>query len=701
MDSEVIARRPVAAVAFDCLPRALGPPTVVGGRLQAFLPAWAAITDDAFVLSVIRGGYSIELADPLPGGVVRLPSPRMSSRMKRGIATEVAALQARGVVERIIDHPRLCRSPIFLVPKRSGKFRMILNLKRINLHISPSHFRMETLKTILPLLRPGDWTVSIDLKDAYHHVPIDPASRDLLGFTVAEKAYRFKALPFGLRPAPRLFTRLVACVAAYLRQHGLRVFCYLDDWLLAAKSRELLSRQLSFLLRTVQDLGFIINWEKSELTPTQRPIFLGAAIDIPSQLARPSPARITTIVAAALRLRRRRQAPARVWLQFLGYLASLVDVLPDCRLHMRPLQLHLLRHYRPNRDSLTRLVPLPPAIRLHFLQWSRREFLNSGNPLRVPQPTVTVTTDASRLGWGGHCLGNAAFGDWPRSGPLPHINVLEFQAVLLSLHSFLPLVHHQSVLIRTDNITVAAYINRQGGTHSTQLNTLAAQLWTWCRREGIIPSASYIPGQENLIADFLSRGRVLPSEWTLHPQVMDRITRVVGPLGVDLFASSLNARLQRYCSRVLDPAAWRIDAFSFRWEGFRGYAFPPIALIPRVLRKVQEDQAWVLLIAPWWPRRNWFLDLIGLLAGYPRTLPIRPDLIAQPISGVTHPRLGALHLTAWPLSGKPTCRRAFLNGLPPSSPAAAGNQRAPRIIPASQVISNGAIHTEWIPVLHL
>ena len=66
-------------------------------------------------------------------------------------------------------------------------------------------------------------------------------------------------------------------------------------------------------------------------------------------------------MAAALRLRRRRQAPARVWLQFLGYLASLVDVLPDCRLHMRPLQLHLLRHYHPSVDSLTWLVPRPAA----------------------------------------------------------------------------------------------------------------------------------------------------------------------------------------------------------------------------------------------------------------------------------------------------------------------------------------------------
>ena len=74
--SAVIARRPRAAVAFDSFPRALGPPEVrVGGRLQAFLPAWVAITDDAFVLSVIRGGFSIQLADPLPGGAIWLAFP--------------------------------------------------------------------------------------------------------------------------------------------------------------------------------------------------------------------------------------------------------------------------------------------------------------------------------------------------------------------------------------------------------------------------------------------------------------------------------------------------------------------------------------------------------------------------------------------------------------------------------------------------
>ena len=430
--------------------------------------------------------------------------------------------------------------------------------------------------------------------------------------------------------------------------------------------------QLDFLLRTVQSLGFLINWEKSELVPTRHPTFLGASISIPEGLARPSPERVETIVRAAQLLRRRRRAPARTWLQFLGYLASLVDVLPDCRLRMRPIQLHFLRHFRPSRDPLTRMVPNPPAIRLLLIRWTRRELLNQGKPLWPPQPTITVTTDASHQGWGGHCMGRTAFGDWPTTGPRPHINVLEFKAVLLSLQSFLPFLRHQSVLIRTDNVTVAAYINRQGGTHSVRLNSLAAQLWNWCRQVGISPVALHIPGQENLIADFLSRGRVLPSEWTLHPQVVSHLQRAFGPLRVDLFASALNARLPRYCARTQDSAAWRIDAFSLQWTGLRAYAFPPFTLIPRVLHKIREDKAWVLLVAPRWPRRSWFRELVDLLAGHPITLPLRPDLVVQPVSETRHPHLNTLHLTAWPLSGNPAHRRAYQSALPPSSQAAAG-----------------------------
>ena len=139
-------------------------------------------------------------------------------------------------------------------------------------------------------------------------------------------------------------------------------------------------------------------------------------------------------------------------------------------------------------------------------------FLARGKPFRAPLPSISVSTDASLVGWGGHCNGGTVSGDWSHLRVLPHINVLEFLAVIYVLHHFAIRFVRRSVLILTDNVTVAAYINRQGGTRSAPLDRLAAQLWSWCRQLDITPIASFIPGRENLIADFLSRGRCLPSE---------------------------------------------------------------------------------------------------------------------------------------------------------------------------------------------
>ena len=181
------------------------------------------------------------------------------------------------------------------------------------------------------------------------------------------------------------------------------------------------------------------------------------------------------------------------------------------------------------RGPLSRPVPVIEQVRPHLTKWMRRQFLSQGKRLRPPQPQVTVTTDASLMGWGTTCLDRMASGMWPSLRPLPHINLLEFRAVMLAGRCFQPLLEGKAVLFQTDNITVVSYINKQGGTHSTQLNQLAAQFWEWCHTAGFTPTAVYLPGQENLVADFLSRGRELLSEWTLHPQVMSRLMQVPLP----------------------------------------------------------------------------------------------------------------------------------------------------------------------------
>ena len=126
-----------------------------------------------------------------------------------------------------------------------------------------------------------------------------------------------------------------------------------------------------------------------------------------------------------------------------------------------------------------------------------------------------------------------------------------------------------------------------------------------------------------------------------------RICQLFPPPEIDLFASVLTFLLPRYYSRVQDSQAWAIDAMSCPWTGLCLYFFPPFSLLPRVLQKVAQEGADLLLIAPLWPQRPWFLRLMSLLVDFPRRLPALPDLNHQPISLIPHVNPDRLHLTLW------------------------------------------------------
>ena len=144
-------------------------------------------------------------------------------------------------------------------------------------------------------LSASGWAVSIDLKDAYLHIPFHLLSRSFLGFQFLGRTFQFKVLPFGLKVFPWVFTRVVATLVGHLRQLGLRLFYYLDVWLLVAESRDLLESHLRATLLWTRDLGFLVNWVKSSLTPQRLPFYLGAHFDIPRLLARPSEHRVLAL----------------------------------------------------------------------------------------------------------------------------------------------------------------------------------------------------------------------------------------------------------------------------------------------------------------------------------------------------------------------------------------------------------------------
>ena len=105
------------------------------------------------------------------------------------------------------------------------------------------------------------------------------------------------------------------------------------------------------------------------------------------------------------------------------------------------------------------------------------------------------------------------------------------------------------------------------------------------------PRASHSPtglynGCKRSEADLLSRSnQVQSTEWSLHPQVFKQICLKWFTLHVDLFATCLNHNIPLYVTPVPDQNAWDLDALNINWSGLTAYAYPPTALLHRVIQK--------------------------------------------------------------------------------------------------------------------
>ena len=129
------------------------------------------------------------------------------------------------------------------------------------------------------LIVPNDYLIKIDLKDAYYSIPLDPKSRRLMSFTWEGKTYEHLSLCFGLGPAPRIFTKITKVAVSILRKLGIRVVVYLDDFILMGQSLKEIQMARDTTLFLLQNLGFLINFEKSVLEPTHTLEYLGIMIN--------------------------------------------------------------------------------------------------------------------------------------------------------------------------------------------------------------------------------------------------------------------------------------------------------------------------------------------------------------------------------------------------------------------------------------
>ena len=522
---------------------------------------------------------------------------------------------------------------------------------------------MEDLKAVADLLRPGDFMCKLDLKDAYFSVPLHRRSQKFIRFQFQGRTYQFTCLPFGLTSAPRIFTKILKPVTGILRKMGIRIIVYLDDMLIMNSTLEGARKDIMILKSILENLGFLINMEKSIFVPVQIIEFLGIIVDSTTMRFLLPDEKVAVIQKECRHL-------VSSQVTSLSQLSHIIGKLTSCKTAVLQAPLHYwgIQHLK-NSNTLPQVVnnvdiPLDPHALEDLRWWVDNLSLANGRPIRNSLPHLMIQSDASNSGWGAVSNGVDTRGTWTREESNLHINCKELLAASFAVKAFTKELQNVHVLIQIDNTTTIAYINKMGGAKRCLLDHYARHLWAWCLQRRITLRAEHIPGCLNTIADRESRDKPDSSDWHLNQQSFRILMRDLGQCTIDLFASRTNHQLPRFYIYKPDPEAEAIDALIQPWAGEIGYAFPPFNLVAKCLRKVIHEAATITLVCPVWPTQPWYAQLLQLVVATPILLPTTAGLLIGP-QGQEHPLVNnkTLLLAGWRVSGKAFLQKAYQDRL--------------------------------------
>ena len=409
--------------------------TKVGARLADFAPHWFNLLGECRASRTLRDGVGVlfRRRPTLTRSRIGFSTRNSSEELQ----TAVDALLEKGAVERVVhEHTLGFYSRLFLVPKKTGDLRPVIDLSALNRHMVVPHFKMETQSSVRSSIRDQEWAVSIDIKDAYLHVPMNRAVRRYLRFVVNRKTYQFVCLPFGLSTSPREFTKLLRPVVQLLRDQGVKLHVYLDDWLIRADTPDQALEHAELTIRVLQHLGWIVNFEKSDLTPSQVFDFIGMHFDTSSFTVAPLPKMRLKVQSVLEHWRASIRVSARDLHRLLGILVFMAALVPRGRLRLRPIQWWAAAEWCQRTGNWTDQITVPQWI-LRQLAWWASPAVLQGLPLTRPETELTLFTDASSSGWGAQLGSLSRQGLWSATIRSSHVNILELQAVLNAVRVFL------------------------------------------------------------------------------------------------------------------------------------------------------------------------------------------------------------------------------------------------------------------------
>ena len=542
----------------------------------------------------ITHGITLDLASlPTPVDHDNTHSVRRNADVVRDRIREYIAFGA--VVLLPADHPCPCGvQPLHVIIKLEKKPRLVIDLSRnLNWHLLYEYFSYSSVRDAAEMSTPGCWYGKLDLSNCFLSFPLHPSAWPHFIFRFEGQLHQFCSLPFGLSSAPRICTMLLSVVAFRLSAttpaHLVR---YLDDFLFIALTRSAMETTMTIAQQTFSDFGLVVNTEKTE-GPAQQLAFLGIQLDSVAQTLSCTQERLTELRTLLTTAQSDPQISLASLASLIGKLQFAASVLPGARPFVRRmLDLQQCHNRRIQAQQLSRSSVLrrhlPGALsasapnsssainqfdrRAHFTRQLSRVFTDRGFRADVRfwlahlqqwngsarwrsarSTPFRIATDASLAGFGFYLESVPAHIDtsqWPPGVKVGagycgvyspadgHLHAASSQmtwcelfAVFAALLTYRSLLRSSCVLFLCDNKTDVHILNRQA-TRSARLAGLLREIYSVATAENIDLYACHRSGDDNVLADFLSRPDLhqhshIVQRWSsAHPHMAHRLSSV-------------------------------------------------------------------------------------------------------------------------------------------------------------------------------
>ncbi len=614
--------------------------------------AWSAIDTPDYILNWICEGVPLFFSSPPDSccGVNMVLSPVHS----QFVDAEIQTLLDRDSIREISERDAVCILPISVVPKKNGKLRLVLESRHINKWIVCPSFKQEGIQSVAAQIQAGDVLISYDIEHGFHHLKLRPDLRKFVCFQWKGQIYQWVSMPFGLKCAPFLFSKVMKQVVVHFQSLQFRCVVWVDNFIFMIRPQCVVNTRAQ-IESSFAALGWSVNWDKCDLVASTDTTFVGFqvfSVGDKGPWIRVPRKRIQKFRKLILTVLNHKSAliPVRTLARIAGRCVSMTKAVIPTKLLLR----NVFRVMASKKDWNSLMQVDPPCHR-DLMWWSSALWSWNGAPLLQPQVDLQVFTDASGSGWGGWSPQlpphTDSCGPWEFQVAHQHSNYKELFGAFRALQSLEPHILHKSVQLVSDNVTTVAYLN-----HMTGKSIPAPRPHSVC----LVPPARCVSSCQAPQRSTESEGRFLKScPSTSQVAAAPRCVQIPGhSTGTSHRRSfcqreySLALKIQRTLPRQILRGSRRLCSAVRGGGQEHNWINAPFNLLPRILQKLETDEASATVLAPCWKGASWYNKLLSMLVSPPVRLPQSLHLYVRR-AGMPEPLKNLRwRIFAWRLSGK-------------------------------------------------